>query len=233
MTQEPPKSNSVLIAITIALITVLGTIIVAVITASGNYKVEKLRQETELTRVALVSMQTQSFAPQIYTAPSTDNNSTIFPSPTVPYTQIPNPTETPYIIPSIEPSVTQIVGMQSGDTPLDSILQIGETWTSQGLSITLRSLTFSFGNEADLQFTFANNTGGTLFFHLSRDSHVLLKDNNGKIYTWATPYEDDFILENSEYIDVPVYKGGNFSGIQYLIITVDIPNLIRAQWKSN
>lgn len=231
MTQEPPKSNSVLIVI--AIIGVLGTIIAAVITVVGNYNVERLRQETELTRVALVSIQTQAITPQVDTIQNTDSNPTISPSSTHPHTQTPNPTDTPFVLPSIEPSATQTVGVQSNDTPLDSVLQIGETWTTQGFSVTLRSLTFAFGNEADLQFTFSNNTGKTLFFHLSRDAHIILKDNNGKVYTWATPYEDDFILENGEYIDVPVYKGGNFSGIQYLVITVDIPNLIRAQWKSN
>jgi hypothetical protein len=101
----------------------------------------------------------------------------------------------------------------------------------KGFSVQLRSLKFAFGDEADLQFTFTNNTGHTLFFHLSRDNHIIVKDNLGKIYTWATAYEDDLILENGATQDVSVYKGGNFSGIQYLIITVDLPSLIYAQWK--
>ncbi len=227
MSQEPHKNNVVLIVI--AIIGVIGTIIAAVITVMGNYNVEKLRQETELTRIALVSMPTQDVATQVIIQ-NTENLPTEPPAPT--YT--PNPTQTPQIIePSIEPSAIPTVDTRVNDTPPDAVLQIGETWTAGGFGVQLRSLTFSFGDEADLQFTFTNNTGRTIFFHLSRDAHIIMKDNNEKIYIWATPYEDDYILENGQYLDVPVYKGGNFSGIQYLIITVDIPNLIRAQWKSN
>lgn len=228
MTQEPQKNNSALIVI--AIIGVIGTIIAAVITVMGNYNVEKLRQEAELTKIALASVPTQSNTPQVIIQ---NTETPIAAQPTA--TQMPVPTQTPKVepTPSVEPSPIPTIDTRPTDTPLDSVLQIGETWVTAGLGVQLRSLTFSFGNEADLQFTFTNNTGRTLFFHLSRDSHITVKDNNGKIYTWATPYEDDFILENGQYLDVPVYKGGNFSGIQYLIITVDIPNLIRAQWKSN
>lgn len=63
MTQEPPKSNAVLIVI--AIIGVLGTIIASIISVIGSYNVEKLRQETELTRIALVSIATQGGATQI------------------------------------------------------------------------------------------------------------------------------------------------------------------------
>jgi hypothetical protein len=62
MTQEPPKSNIVLIII--AVIGVIGTIIGATITVIGNYNVEKMRQELELTRIALVATATQDVATQ-------------------------------------------------------------------------------------------------------------------------------------------------------------------------
>lgn len=228
MTQEPQhKSNIVLI---VAIIGLVGTVIAAIITVMGNYNVEKLRQETELTKIALASIPTLSNTPQIVIQNTESPNSVA-----LTITEIPIPTQTPKIepTPSTEPSPFPTIDTRPTDTPPDTVLQIGETWVTAGLGVQLRSLTFSFGNEADLQFTFTNNTGHTLFFHLSRDSHIIVKDNNGKVYTWATPYEDDFILENGQYLDVPVYKGGNFSGIQYLIITVDIPNLIYAQWKTN
>jgi len=53
MAQEPQKSNYVLIVI--AIIGLVGTIVAATIGAIGNYNTEKLRQEAELTRIALVS----------------------------------------------------------------------------------------------------------------------------------------------------------------------------------
>ena len=57
MTQEPQKSNTVLIFI--AIIGVVGTIAGATIVAIGNYNVEKFRQQAELTRIALVYIATQ------------------------------------------------------------------------------------------------------------------------------------------------------------------------------
>lgn len=66
MTQEPHKNNIVLIMI--AIITVLGTIVVAVVNEIGNYNVEKLRQEAELTRIALISVPTQDGTEPVATA---------------------------------------------------------------------------------------------------------------------------------------------------------------------
>jgi hypothetical protein len=62
MTQEPHKNNIVLILI--AIIGVVGTVIAATITVIGNYNVEKMRQETELTRIALLSFATPVGATQ-------------------------------------------------------------------------------------------------------------------------------------------------------------------------
>ncbi len=53
MTPEPQKGNAILIVV--AIIGIVGTIIATTIGAIGNYTVEKLRQETELTRIALMS----------------------------------------------------------------------------------------------------------------------------------------------------------------------------------
>ena len=54
MTQEPQKSHIVLIVI--AIIGAIGTICATSIGAYATYNVEKLRQESELTRIALVSI---------------------------------------------------------------------------------------------------------------------------------------------------------------------------------
>lgn len=210
------------ITITGAIIGCLGTICAASIGAFANYNVEQLRQQSELTKIALISVGTQAPVEAARAAPTERPASTDTPYPTLP----------PAATPTTEPLIIPTVDTRPTDTPPGTVLQIGETWTTQGFRVQLRSLTFAFGDEADLQFTFTNNTGRTLFFHLSRDSHIIMKDNSGKIYTWATPYEDDLILENGSYQDIPVYKGGNFSGIQYLTITVDLPGLIYAQWRN-
>jgi hypothetical protein len=53
MIREPQKNSCVLIIV--AIVGVIGTIIAATITMMGNYYVEKMRQDAELTRIALVS----------------------------------------------------------------------------------------------------------------------------------------------------------------------------------
>jgi hypothetical protein len=229
MTQESHKSNIVLIII--AIIGVMGTIIGATITVNGNYNVEKLRQETELTRIALVAIATQGGATQMVLL-NTVNAPTQQPAPTQP----PAPTYTPYPTLTVEPTaistIIPTIDTRPTDTPPGTVLQIGQTWRTKGFSIQLKNLTFAFGDEADLEFTLTNNTGHTLFFHFSNDTHVTMKDDLGHIYNWATPYEYDIILENGSSEYLRLYKGGNFSGIQYLITTVDLPGLIYAQWKN-
>jgi hypothetical protein len=219
MTQEPHKSNIVLIVI--AIIGVIGTAIGAIITVNGNYNVEKLRQETELTRIALISIVTQAGATQMVL-----QNTVNAP------TQLPAPTYAPYPTLTDEPPVIPTVDTRPTDTPAGTVLQVGEVWTTKGFSVQLKSLTFAFGDEADLDIILTNNTGRTLFFHFSNDTHVAMKDDLGRVYSWANPYEYDIILENGSSKDLRLYKGGNFSGIQYLIVTVDLPSLIYAQWKN-
>jgi hypothetical protein len=63
MPQEAPQKNNA--ALVVAIIGVVGTIVAALITTMGNYNVEKLRQETELTRIAQTSIATQVVATQI------------------------------------------------------------------------------------------------------------------------------------------------------------------------
>ncbi len=58
MPQETNKSNMVLLIV--AIIGVCGTIIATTITVIGNNYVERVRQEAELTRIALASNVTSS-----------------------------------------------------------------------------------------------------------------------------------------------------------------------------
>ena len=73
MAQES-KNNST--GIVIATIGVVGAIIAAIITTTGNYKVEKMRQEVELTKIALSVESTEAIL-QNTTGTSTE---TIHPS---------------------------------------------------------------------------------------------------------------------------------------------------------
>jgi len=109
MTQEPHKSNIVLIVI--AIIGVIGTVIGATITVIGNYNIEKLRQETELTRIALVTIATQGGATQVSMA-STISAPTDTPYPT--YAPLPtlSPSSTP--APTIPPTSSTNHYFQAG-----------------------------------------------------------------------------------------------------------------------
>jgi hypothetical protein len=104
MTQEPQKNNTVLILI--AIIGVLGTIVATTIGVIGNYNIEKFRQESELTRVALVSIVTQGGKTQVSMA-GTISAPTITPYPTAsPFpkdTSTPRPTPTYTSIPTQTP----------------------------------------------------------------------------------------------------------------------------------
>jgi hypothetical protein len=161
---------------------------------------------------------------------------TLFPTYTlyptlIPPTQ-PDPTNVP--APTIEPTLLPLlVDSSLPGTPPGTVLQVGETWTTGGFSVQLVSLKFCCGDEADLQFLFTNNTRRAVFFHLNENSHVTMQDDIGKSYTWDYTYEEDIILENGDSWNEQVFKVGNFSGIKYLIVTLNLPNLIYAQWRYN
>ena len=81
MTQGPQKNNSALIIG--AIITVIGSVIVALIYVNGNYGVEKMRQEAELTQIALVSQLTQVALQNTVNVPTESLAPTSAPLPTV------------------------------------------------------------------------------------------------------------------------------------------------------
>ncbi len=224
MTQEPQKSNAVLIVI--AIIGVVGTIVASAIGVIGNYNIEKIRQEAELTKIALVSIATQGGATQASMA-STISASTNTPLPT----NTLRPTDTPQpIVIFTDTSVPQNISI---DTDPNSTLPVGETWTTNGLNVQLPSVDFRFSDEMDINFIFINNTGKTLFFNFNESTQVILKDDKGNIYTWNNIYEQDVVLENGDTYSEQVYKGGNFSGAQYFIIELNIPGIITAKWRFN
>jgi len=109
MTQEPQKNNVVLIII--AIIGVVGTIVASIIGATANYNIEKLRQDSALTQIALVAVVTQGGATQVsmastISAPTSTPlpTSTPVPTSTLQSTYTPYPTYTQAVIPIIPTS---------------------------------------------------------------------------------------------------------------------------------
>ena len=133
MTQKPRK-KSIDVLIIISIIGFIGT----VITVIGNYNVEKLRQETELTRIALVSIATQGEA--IDTA-----------VPYITYTpyQTPFVTETPIPTFTISapntPSLTSAVGSLNIACTSEKN-QIKVTWENLSLNNNLYLMTYAYSS---------------------------------------------------------------------------------------
>jgi len=140
-----------------------------------------------------------------------------------------SPTNTP-MPPTSTPLPTPTL---PNDTPPGTVLSVGQTWTTGGFSARLDRIEFVYGNEADLYFTFTNMTGRTLFYHLNEKEHITMQDDLGRFFSWGHPYDNDVILENEESYTEQVFKEGDFSGASYFIITLNIPNLIYAQWRYN
>lgn len=215
---QPSSKTSVVVAI----ITAIGGIIAALIGGYFLMQNTVLQKTLDLTMTAYVNEQNAS----------SNVIDTPYPTSTTPPIDVQQPpSETPQ--PIIIPTDTSAPQNISIDTDPNSILSVGETWTTNGLSVQLPSINFRFSDEMDINFVFINNTGKTLFFNFNESTQVTLKDDKGNIYTWNNIYEQDVVLENGDTYSEQVYKGGNFSGAQYFIIELNIPGVIIAKWRFN
>lgn len=150
MSKEPAKGNSAVIIV--AIVGALSTILAASIGAITTYNVEKMRQEAELTQIALVSKSTQSGATQAILQ-TTANASTSSPYPT--YTLQPTfekvivVTATPE--PSTETPSTPILpfkdNFDNGLNPEWRIAQGAPFFTNGKVGAINKSATIEFGNE--------------------------------------------------------------------------------------
>lgn len=102
------KNNT---GIIIAIITVVGAIVAAVITVSGNYNVEKMRQDVELTKIAL-SIQSTQMVLQITAVPPTE---TILPTITSAPIVIPQATSTSQVVNTNTSASLYVFGYTSSD----------------------------------------------------------------------------------------------------------------------
>lgn len=207
--------------VVVAIITAIGGIIAALV--GGYFLIQNtvLQKTLDLTMTAYVREQNAS----------SNVTDTPYPTSTTSPIDTQPPSDTPLAI--VIPTDTLIPQNVSVDTDPNSILSVGETWTTNGLSVQLPSINFRFSDEMDINFIFINNTGKTLFFNFNEGTHVTLKDDKGNIYTWNNIYQQDVVLENKDTYSEQVYKGGNFSGAQYFIIELNIPGVITAKWRFN
>jgi predicted small secreted protein len=161
------------------------------------------------------------------------------PTPTITNTPAPAPTETNIPAPTNTKEAVVVISETpqpeniTYNTDPNSILSVGETWTTNGLSVQFQKAEFLFGDEMDLHFVFMNNTGKTLFFNFNENVNVTLRDDKNHVYTWDSIYQKDVILNDGETFSEEVFKGGKFSNAKYLIIEVNIPEIITAKWRYN
>jgi hypothetical protein len=208
--------------VVVAIITAIGGIIAALIGGYFLMQNTVLQKTLDLTMTAYVNEQNAS----------SNVINTPYPTSTTPPIDVQQPpSETPQ--PMVIPTDTSVPQNISIDTDPNSTLSVGETWTTNGLSVQLPSINFRFSDEMDINFIFINNTGKTLFFNFNEGTQVTLKDDKGNIYIWNNIYEQDVVLENGDTYSEQVYKGGNFSGAQYFIIELNIPGVIAAKWRFN
>jgi hypothetical protein len=95
MAQEPRRDNTALIVV--AIISFIGTILAALIGASGDSNVEKSRQKAELTQIALAATPTQALTQ----TPSS--------TPTQTYTITPTPIACPYQRATDDETITALI----------------------------------------------------------------------------------------------------------------------------
>lgn len=163
MAQEPQRNNSALIII--AIIGVVGTIVATTIGVIGNFNIEKMRQEAELTRIALISIATQGGATQVSMASTISApTSTPYPTNEIPptYTPLPEPTNTspPAITPTSSLSLPFFDDLNDG---LDSSWRTinGVPYFSEGrLGAVNEAVTIEIGDDSlgdvILEFDYSN-----------------------------------------------------------------------------
>ncbi len=160
MTQEPPKNNVVLIVI--AIIGVVGTIVATAIGVIGNYNIEKLRQNTELTSIAFesISMQggaTQTSLASTISAPTETPALASFPTnTTVPSKPSDTPTSTNI------PTPTPLYCTESGSGGTETI-KIEPPRTISEIYIDLKEKATKYGFSFYEVKIYGPDTGGTNF----------------------------------------------------------------------
>ncbi len=157
MHQDTQKNSTTLIVV--ALIGVVGTIVAAIIVANSNYKIEKLRQESELTRIALVSIATQGGTTQVSMA-STISATTNTP---FPINEL-QPTDTPYPTYTAAPSLTTPT-IQPSQNVQDLNLIHGEPISPETLAKTVGGNAAYWTQAGSYVWVYSNKGHNTLMRH--------------------------------------------------------------------
>lgn len=150
------------------------------------------------------------------------------------------PTETEIIVaPTITPTVipTETPNSFNTDTPSDSILQVGQIWTQNGVGVILQSVRFMSppSTNSNYRFILTNNSGKIIFFDYNHLINVIVESESGKVFTWtqSSPTTDHVALEDSRTHSLDAWREGSFTGVGVILVTLDIPEIIHARWRIN
>jgi len=162
-------------------------------------------------------------------------------------TQLLQPTYTPYptyTVPPPKPTSTPTTAI-SQDTPSDTMLDVGQTWRSGNILLTLVDVYFSLRSTCTmgLAFQLENDSSSPVIFTL-RNNEFNLEDNLGNHWKTTGVYHVnrcpvtsdsfDFVLQSGENLDKWVGFLGNATdpAVEYVIVTVTgILNFDGAKWK--
>ena len=157
------------------------------------------------------------------------------PSPTP--THIPIPAETPILTSAPAPTLTPT---PIPDTPEGTILEIGETWRTGGVLLTLKNATLgagAFGPTLSLKFLVINETPHLITFSYHQENDISVVDNLGHVYTVfygpAKHVGGDAILQRGDSCEIGETWGGPFTdpGVTEIIVTASFSRIKNAKWR--
>lgn len=174
MSLEAQKSNTV--AIVVAVLGVIGTVVASIIGASATINAEKLRQESALTQIALVAIATQGGATQVSMAST-----------------ISAPVNAPTDI-LITPTV--------GNSNPVGIIQANVPITVDGLVLSFREIKIDHNNTIYIVFSVKNIGDRSRIFRFTGFS-LTLRDDIGNIYpSYIEPDCNPTILYNTDQVNI-------------------------------
>lgn len=144
---------------------------------------------------------------------------------------------TPKYVP--KPTDIVIANPTKADTPSNSLLSLGETWTKDGLSVRLTEVEPGIPG-IRFSFVLENSTESTMYFGFDT-GNVTVTDNNGKLYSHKNDCKKQIELDagKSDYRIETYCPGGDAlegdlfdTMVQFFMVTVtNLGRIDNATWK--
>ena len=188
-----------------AIVTAIAGLIAIFIFVTGKQNLPQVIQENQSEPVQVSFTPAPTNVPNIV-PPTIVRQATAIPTPLPPPTSVP-------------------------DTAPGTILQVGETWSQGGLSLTLVSAEIS-GDRIYTRFVWANNTSNTIVTQIGERTFRLVTSNNIELRLSAFDSGSESIKSGAEREYSYQYDGdlGN-STITEIIAIANISRITNARWR--